>query len=125
MKGCVMEKGNITYTRQYTKTLWRKIRRWMKKRAFITALVVPTLLAFVYFLVLASPMYVSHASFAIRSSDTSVSAGTDLASMFLRTSGSTGNDAYIINDYIQSLDLARTSTESFRWSPITAAASTI
>ena len=102
-----MEKGNIAYTRQYTKTLWRKIRRWMKKRAFITALVVPTLLAFVYFLVLASPMYVSHASFAIRSSDTSVSAGTDLASMFLRTSGSTGNDAYIINDYIQSLDLAQ------------------
>ena len=86
---------------------WRKLRRWVKKRAFLTALVLPTVLAFVYFLVLASPMYVSHASFAIRSSDTTASPGADLASMFLKTSGSTGNDAYIINDYIQSLDLAQ------------------
>ena len=101
-----MVKGSVTSTRQYTKTLWRKVRRWMKKRAFITALVLPTLLAFIYFLLLASPMYVSHASFAIRSADASVSGGADIASMFLRTSGSTGNDAYIINDYIQSLDLA-------------------
>ena len=85
----------------------RKIRRWMKKYAFTTALVLPTVLAFIYFLMLASPMYVSHASFAIRSSDASSSAGMSLASMFLQTSGSTGNDAYIINDYIQSLDLAR------------------
>ena len=102
-----MEKGNMAYTRQYTKTLWRKVRRWMKKRAFITALALPTFLAFIYFLVLASPMYVSHASFAIRSSDTSASGGMDFASVFLKTSGSTGNDAYIINDYIQSLDLAQ------------------
>ena len=86
---------------------WRKIRRWVKKRAFITALVLPTIVAFLYFLVLASPMYVSHASFAIRSADATASPGADLASMFLKTSGSTGNDAYIINDYIQSLDLAQ------------------
>ena len=102
-----MDKSNMAYTRQYTKRAWRKARRWLKKRAFITALVVPTVLAFIYFLVLASPMYVSHASFAIRSSDKSSSAGMDLASMFLQSSGSTGNDAYIINDYIQSLDLAQ------------------
>ena len=102
-----MVKNNVTYTRRYTKTLWRKLRRWMKKRAFITALVLPTVLAFIYFFLLASPMYVSHASFAIRSADASVSAGADIASMFLRTSGTIGNDAYIINDYIQSFDLAQ------------------
>ena len=107
MKGCAVEKNNVALTRQYAKTLWRRLRRWMKKRAFITALVLPTVLAFFYFLMLASPMYVSHASFAIRSADASVSGGADIASMFLRTSGSTGNDAYIINDYIQSLDLAQ------------------
>ena len=102
-----MDKSNMAYTRQYTKRIWRKVRRWLKKRAFITVLALPTLLAFIYFLVLASPMYVSHASFAIRSAETSSSSGLDIASMFLRTSGSTGNDAYILNDYIQSLDLAR------------------
>lgn len=102
-----MEKNNMAYTRQFTKAQWRRIRRWIKKRAFIMALVVPTVLAFVYFLVFASPMYVSHASFAIRSADASSSSGLDIASMFLRTSGSTGNDAYIINDYIQSIDLAQ------------------
>ena len=107
MKECVMKKNDMTYARQFTKSQWRRLRRWMKKRAFITALVVPTVLAFVYFLVFASPMYVSHASFAIRSADASSSSGLDIASMFLRTSGSTGNDAYIINDYIQSLDLAQ------------------
>ena len=107
MKECVMEKNNMADTRQVTKTQWRRIRRWIKKRAFIMALVVPTVLAFVYFLVFASPMYVSHASFAIRSADASSSSGLDIASMFLRTSGSTGNDAYIINDYIQSIDLAQ------------------
>ena len=61
--------NNALAARQYTKTLWRKTRRWMKKRAFMTALVLPTVLAFIYFLLLASPMYVSHASFAIRSAD--------------------------------------------------------
>lgn len=107
MKECVMVKDNVANAGQYTKTLWRKIRRWMKKRAFVTALVLPTVLAFIYFLLLASPMYVSHASFAIRSADASSSSGMDIASMFLRTSGSTGNDTYIINDYIQSLDIAQ------------------
>ena len=102
-----MKKNDMTYARQFTKSQWRRLRRWMKKRAFITALVVPTVLAFVYFLVFASPMYVSHASFAVRSADASSSSGLDIASMFLRTSGFTGNDAYIINDYIQSLDLAQ------------------
>lgn len=77
------------------------------KSPWFLLVVVPTVLAFIYFLLLASPMYVSHASFAIRSADASSSSGMDIASMFLRTSGSTGNDTYIINDYIQSLDIAR------------------
>lgn len=82
-----------------------KLRRFLKS-PWLLFLVLPTLLALLYFLVLASPMYVSHASFAVRSADASVSGGVDIASMFLRSSGSMGNDAYIINDYIQSIDLA-------------------
>lgn len=87
--------------------LWKKVRRWAKKRAFITFLIAPMTLAFLYFILLASPMYVSQASFAIRTADNSAPTGTDLAAMFLKAPGSTGNDAYIINDYIQSLDIAQ------------------
>jgi len=86
--------------------LWKKFRRWVKKRAFITCLIAPMVLAFFYFILLASPMYISQASFAIRTADNAAPTGTDLAAMFLKAPGSTGNDAYIINDYIQSLDIA-------------------
>ena len=68
---------------------------------------IPTFITFIYLSLFASSLYISHASFAIRSSDTSSSSGMDIASMFLKTSGTTGNDIYIINDYIQSLDLAQ------------------
>ena len=85
---------------------WRKIRRALKS-PWLLLVIVPTVLAFIYFLLLASPMYVSHASFAIRSANASSSSGMDIASVFLKTSGSTGNDTYILNDYIQSLDIAQ------------------
>ena len=69
--------------------------------------VVPALMALCYFLFFASPMYISQATFAIRSADTgTLSAGSDLASIFLKTSSS-NNDIYIIDDYIKSLDLVR------------------
>ncbi len=85
---------------------WRKIRRALKS-PWLLLVIVPTVLAFIYFLLLASPMYVSNASFAIRSANASSSSGMDIASVFLKTSGSTGNDTYILNDYIQSLDIAQ------------------
>ena len=84
----------------------RRLRRLLKS-PWLLLVVLPTVLSFIYFFVLASPMYVSHASFAIRSADSTSSGGTDIASLFLKTSGSTGNDTYILNDYIQSLDLAQ------------------
>ena len=94
-------------SRASVRRLWKKLRRWAKKRAFITSLVAPIVLAFLYFILMASPMYISQASFAIRTADNAAPSGTDLAAMFLKAPGSTGNDAYIINDYIQSLDIAQ------------------
>ena len=91
-------------SRASVRRLWKKLRRWAKKRAFITSLVAPIVLAFLYFILMASPMYISQASFAIRTADNAAPSGTDLAAMFLKAPGSTGNDAYIVNDYIQSLD---------------------
>ena len=32
--------------------LWKKVRRWVKKRAFITCLIAPMVLAFFYFILL-------------------------------------------------------------------------
>ena len=80
-----------------------------KKRALITFLVLclPALLSFIYFQFFASPMYVSQASFAIRNSEGAAPAGTDLASIFMNKAAGSGNDAYIVNDYIQSYDLAK------------------
>ena len=94
-------------SRPSARRLWKKVRRWGRKRAFITCLIAPIVLAFLYFILMASPMYISQASFAIRTADTAAPTGTDLAAMFLKAPGSTGNDAYIINDYIQRLDIAQ------------------
>ena len=95
------------FSRASVRRLWKKLRRWAKKRAFITSLVAPIVLAVLYFILMASPMYISQARFAIRTADNAAPSGTDLAAMFLKAPGSTGNDAYIINDYIQSLDIAQ------------------
>ena len=83
-------------------------RRNRKKKFFLwlAAVMLPTLLGFLYFQFFASPMYVSHASFAIRNSENPGAPGTDLAAIFLGGQGSTNNDTYIVNDYIQSLDIA-------------------
>jgi len=99
--------ASVAPSRTSARRLWKKVRRWGRKRAFITCLVAPIVLAFLYFILMASPMYISQASFAIRTADNAAPAGTDLAAMFLKAPGSTGNDAYIINDYIQSLDIAQ------------------
>ncbi len=79
-----------------------------KKRALIIFLILllPAILGFIYFQFFASPMYVSHASFAIRNAEGGAPTGTDLASMFMNNAGSSNNDTYIVNDYIQSYDLA-------------------
>ena len=78
-----------------------------KKYRIPAMIILPIVIVLCYFLFFASPMYISHTAFAIRSAETgAVSAGTDIASVFLKSSSSS-NDVYILEDYIKSLDLAR------------------
>lgn len=85
-------------------------KRWKALPGSIKALllfvVLPTVLALFYYLLWASPMYISQARFAVRSADPTPS-GLDLASALFKTSGSTGNDAHIVVEYIQSYDIIR------------------
>ncbi|WP_239446593.1 hypothetical protein [Mailhella massiliensis] len=88
-------------------TVFSRILVKYKKYRLPAMIIAPVALALCYFLLIASPMYISQASFAIRSAETgSASVGTDITSVFLKSS-STSNDVYILEDYIKSLDLAR------------------
>lgn len=86
-------------------------RRWnalsRKGKAFLLFVVLPTVAALFYFLAWASPMYVSQTRFAIRSADASSSGGLDIASALFKGGVSIGNDAHIVVEYIQSLDIIK------------------
>ena len=81
---------------------WGRLPR--KGKIFACVVLLPTVAVFLYYLLWASPMYVSQTRFAIRSADSS-GGGLDIASALLRSSSSTGADAYIVVEYIQSLDI--------------------
>lgn len=83
---------------------WNMLPR--KGKIFACFVLLPTVAVFLYYLLWASPMYVSHTRFAIRSADSSGS-GLDIASALLRSSSSTGADAHIVVEYIQSLDIIK------------------
>ena len=80
---------------------WGRLPR--KGKIFACVVLLPTVAVFLYYLLWASPMYVSQTRFAIRSADSS-GGGLDIASALLRSSSSTGADAHIA-EYIQSLDI--------------------
>ena len=81
---------------------WGRLPR--KGKIFACVVLLPTVAVFLYYLLWASPMYVSQTRFAIRSADSS-GGGGDIASALLRSSSSTGADAHIVVEYIQSLDI--------------------
>ena len=81
---------------------WGRLPR--KGKIFACVVLLPTVAVFLYYLLWASPMYVSQTRFAIRSADSS-GGGLDIASALLRSSSSTGADAHIVVEYIQSLDI--------------------
>mgnify|MGYP000934911732 CR=1 FL=1 len=81
---------------------WARLPR--KGKIFACVVLLPTVAVFLYYLLWASPMYVSQTRFAIRSADSS-GGGLDIASALLRSSSSTGADAHIVVEYIQSLDI--------------------
>ena len=81
---------------------WGRLPR--KGKIFACVVLLPTVAVFLYYLLWASPMYVSQTRFAILSADSS-GGGLDIASALLRSSSSTGADAHIVVEYIQSLDI--------------------
>lgn len=66
--------------------------------------ILPTLLVGLYCGLIASPMYVSEAKFAVRST-TEQPQGLDFASQFLKTANSAVQDAQIVEAYIRSPDI--------------------
>nr|MCR5220182.1 capsule biosynthesis protein [bacterium] len=85
-------------------TIWERIAGHF----FLIALIIPTVCVFVYFSLLASPMYVSQASFAVRSAGSNAPAVAGIAAAMLSAGGGgAGTDPFIINDYIQSLDIVQ------------------
>jgi capsular polysaccharide transport system permease protein len=72
---------------------------------FALFVVLPTLLVVFYYALWASDMYVSEAGFTIRSSESEAS--FDPLSLFGKSSGSTTIDAYVVEDFIQSVGLLK------------------
>ncbi len=81
---------------------WRRRSGFQKEALVFVAL--PTVLAFGYFALAASPMYESETKFAVRSG-TETSITMDFASQFFRTANSTIQDAEIVDQYIRSPDV--------------------
>jgi len=84
------------------------VRRWgVLRQSFVGAVVLPTLVALIYVVCLATPQYVSEAKFAVRrASESKMPALPDGFPTALATLGtmarSTTQDAFIVTDYIRS-----------------------
>jgi len=85
----------------------RQVSAWGKHRVvFLLTVVLPTLLAIIYYGLIASPQYVSQADFVVRG-QTSQTPG--LLAGILSSGGATGGseDTYAVQDYVMSRDAAQ------------------
>ena len=83
-------------------------RRGVLVISFVLLCVFPSILATVYYTIIASDRYAANASFVVRGLDAGVGSA-DLVSSFtgLTSTGSTTSDSYIIRRYLKSADLIR------------------
>lgn len=72
-------------------------------RLLLACVVLPTLMVFLYLALFASDIYLAEAKFAIRSQNQQQS--LDMLSTFFRTNSSSLSDSYIVQNYIQSMDM--------------------
>lgn len=72
-------------------------------RLLLTCVLLPTLVVFLYLSLVASDIYLAEAKFAIRSQNQQQS--LDMLSTFFRTNSSSLSDSYIVQNYIQSMDM--------------------
>lgn len=85
--------------------MWRDV--WGRiPKSFLLCVVLPTLAAMVYFLLIASPMYVSEARFVVRTASKSQPSSLGLALQGVGVS-STQTDAFMVHEYIESRDAVR------------------
>ena len=69
----------------------------------LSCVLLPTLMVFLYLALFASDIYLAEAKFAIRSQTQQQS--LDMLSTFFRTNSSSLSDSYIVQNYIQSMDM--------------------
>ena len=93
------EKKQQTF--QKVKQYWGKLTGIQKE--LVTFVAAPTAVAFLYFALWASPMYVSETQFAIRAASDQPTS-LDFASQLFKTANSTTQDAQVINAFIRSPD---------------------
>ena len=72
-------------------------------RLLLACVLLPTLMVFLYLALFASDIYLAEAKFAIRSQTQQQS--LDMLSTFFRTNSSSLSDSYIVQNYIQSMDM--------------------
>ncbi|WP_292071840.1 chain-length determining protein [Brevundimonas sp. UBA7534] len=72
--------------------------------AFVSVVMVPTLLAAIYFLLIATPRYVSESRFVVRAAADSRPQATGLGLALQGVGLTASNDAYAVHDYITSRD---------------------
>ena len=72
-------------------------------RLLLSCVLLPTLVVFLYLALFASDIYLAEAKFAIRSQNQQQS--LDMLSTFFRTNSSSLSDSYIVQNYIQSMDM--------------------
>lgn len=72
-------------------------------RLLLACVLLPTLAVFLYLALFASDIYLAEAKFAIRSQNQQQS--LDMLSTFFRTNSSSLSDSYIVQNYIQSMDM--------------------
>jgi capsular polysaccharide transport system permease protein len=94
-------------------------RDWLRRLpvGFLLVVVLPTLIAAIYFLAIASPRYVSEAQFVVRGSEQSTGGGLGVMLQGVGvSSGST--DAFAVHEYIKSRDGLRGLMERYDMSAV-------
>lgn len=88
----------------FVNKFWKN--RSNKQRSFTVVVILPTLIAFVYYYFIASNKFVVEARFSIKGSEMQQ---VDILSgiVGVPSQGGSGTDSYIVQDYIQSLDMLK------------------
>ena len=96
----------LLHTRDTFEKVDRLSRFRQVDRLFLVVVVVPTILATLYFGLFASDIYVSESQFVVRSPDKPMTTGLG---MLLKSTGfsSAGDEVFAANDYVQSRDALR------------------